>query len=344
MEVKDYLFNRIKTCSHYTLSDEDKKFLETKGIEEFIFRKLTSKKFRKWSQTDTAREALRAVIKYCVSQKKRIRLDFSFGGFKLWRLPTAPEVDWSELFSIAYVCEYVAPILAVYEPGIFIDFSSADIAVTAVNNVPKADVDRYNESFKTLLKTFEVYFPSNLKIDITRLRDLFADEKELIAAVQPYLPQFRKELDANPQYKDELKRGAVQNMQTVDGVEDLSKLSDEEMQKRLKASSEVAEGLYYTPPVVQKNGDDSVWLLATKLVFDAPCVIIGTTKRSTAKFWAGMGVLAREGNSFGDYVITPKQWEQTKDRPHETATVDFVPLKNFKENLIYPEKLDFSKR
>src|SRR3989344_8304454 len=151
MDIHEYLKNRLATCSKYELTDPDKHILNTEGIEEYIYKKLTSKKFRKWSMNDTVQEGVRNVIQYCVSQNKTIRLDFSFGGFKLWRMPTSPEVDWSEFFSLLYVCEYVTPVIAAYKPGIFIDFSSADIAVSAVNNVPREDLDRYFESFKKLL-------------------------------------------------------------------------------------------------------------------------------------------------------------------------------------------------
>ena len=342
MGVEEYLKQKLETCGQYILTDLDRQILDTKGIEEYIFGKLMSKKFRKWAAIPGIQEKVRTIIHYCVSNNKPIQIDFSFGGFKLWRLPTAPEVDWSEFVSIAYTSDYVAPILAAYSPGIFVDFSSADIAVSTVNNVPRADVDCYYASFKKILESFRPHFPRNLTMDITRLRDLFKDEKDFIEQVEPHLETFRKELDADPVFKEELRRGAIQNIQTVHGVEDLSKLSDEEMEEVRIYSSEIAEGLYATAQVQEKWGPDRIFLLATKQKLDIPCIMIGTTRHSSAKFWAGIGVLARDGDGYADFVLTPKQWDDVKDAPHETVKTDLISLKNFGEIRIYPQKFNFS--
>ena len=128
----------------------------------------------------------------------------------------------------------------------------------------------------------------------------------------------------------------------MNGVEDLASLSEAEMEKRRKYSSEIAEGIYSTPQVKKKTGLDSIWLLATKLQFDDPCVMIGTTRHSTAKFWAGIGVLARDADGYADYVLSPKQWNDMKNAQHECVKTSLIPLKKFSEIQIYPQKFNFS--
>lgn len=342
MNVEAYLKHRLETCARYTLTDLDKKLLESEGIEAYIFAKLLSKKYRKWSAPVAVQAKIKDVIHFCVASGKPIRFDFSFGGFKLWRMPTAPEVDWSEFFSLAYYAEYAAPIVAAYEPGVVFDFSSGDIAVTAVNNVPREDVERYHESFKTLLSVFEPTLPANMVMGVSRLRDLFADENEYLQKMDSYLEGFRSALKDNPKYLDEIQRGSLQNYQLINGAEDVTNISSEELQRRRTYSYEVAEGMYDMPEISGKNGPDTISLLATKLELPAPSIIIGTTRSTAAKFWAGLGVLAHNGETFAEYVISPKQWEAIKNQPHETIAIDLISLKNFKEVLVYPNKLNFS--
>ena len=42
-EVQTYLKNKLKNSARYSLSEDDKKIIENLGIEEYIYKKLTSK-------------------------------------------------------------------------------------------------------------------------------------------------------------------------------------------------------------------------------------------------------------------------------------------------------------
>ena len=81
--------------------------------------------------------------------------------------------------------------------------------------------------------------------------------------------------------------------------------------------------------------------MATNLVLPIPMITIGTTKRSIAKFWAGMGVLAQHEDSFAEYVITRKQWGVLQKQLYTTEKVSLVQLKNFREIYVFPKLLTF---
>ena len=343
MEIKEYLQQRIRDCSKYTLTDQDQKLLDKHGIREYIFRKLMSKKFRKWSLPESVQDKIKEEINYCVSNNKPIILNLSYGGSKLWRLPTTPEVDWSEFFYIAYHTQYMASVAKVYKHGIHLDFSSADIAVTTMNNVLRKDVDQYDQSLRELIAVFTPHLPKNMTIGVSRLRDLFDNEQQFIDEGEKLREEARQRFVDDEHYADEFRRGAIQNVQLVGGIEDLSKLSEQELNKIRERSAEIIEAMYGMPQIDGQDSRGWIFLMATNLALDIPMITTGATKHSSAKFWAGLGILARDGDGFAEYVVTPKQWEQIKDKEHETINIDLISLKNFKQILVYPQKFDFTR-
>jgi len=58
--------------------------------------------------------------------------------------------------------------------------------------------------------------------------------------------------------------------------------------------------------------------------------VTGSTKRSYAKFWAGVGVLEKDGNSYAELVLTPKQLETAKFK-WEDIDIPELKGKNFKK-------------
>lgn len=341
MDVHTYIEDRLTKSAEYALTKQDQKIIDAQGIEEFIVRKLLSKKFRKFALPEGVESMIREQVQYCVSSNKPIQLSLSYGGFKLWKLPTAPEVDWSEFFYIAYHLKYMAPIAAAYEPGIALDFSSGDIAVTSVNNVPRVDVDQYYDSLSTLLATFEPHLPSNISLSASRLRGLFESEEEFLEEGEKLRGTAREHFANDAHLADEFERGAIQNVQLVEGNDDLSNATEEKLAVFRARAAEVIYAMYMTPQISGADRKGTINLMATNISLPIPMITTGGTKYSTAKFWAGLGVIARKGDEFADYILTPKQWESLKEQEHETIPFDTIPLKNFKELLVYPKKFEF---
>lgn len=340
MDVKNYLENQIKKSGHYELTEQDNKLLE-KGVEDFIFRKLMSKKFRKWSLPEAVQKMIREDIADRVKNQKPIKLTLAYGGFKLWRLTSSPEVDWSEFFYIAYHLKYMAPIAATYKPGIHLEFSSGDIAVTTMNNVPREDVDRYDASMRTMVEVFTPHLPENISIGVSRLRDLFDSEETFIYEGEKLRESARKAFTEDNHLAEEFRLGALQNIQLEGGREDISHLSEAGLADYRARASEIVFAMYEMPQIAAIGDDEGINLMATNIDLPIPMITTGCSKYSTAKFWAGLGVLAENNDSYADYVLTPKQWDKLKDQPHETMPVDLVPLDNCKEILVYPKKFSF---
>lgn len=332
MEVNKYLKNRLESCSHYELTDADKEYLEKRGINDFIYQKLTSKKFRKWQIDESSEAWVKKAIKINIDKNEPIKFVFPFGGYKLWRLPATPEVDWAEFFTISYYTNYLAPILKVYESGAELIFSSDDYIVERMNNVSKEDTDAYFNSFKKLTGKFSKYFPVNLKIDIVRLCDEFQDkskfenfEKELAENVKHFSDEYNNQ---DPVKAEKMYKSSELNIK-MDGLEKWCDLSEEEQKEKLKM------GVIYhhaycglTDRKIYDRAEDKIVLFTTQI---SNSIAIGTTKASITKFWTGVGVLEKHGSDFKDRILSPQQLIDLDMSKVEVVLSDLISLKNFKD-------------
>ena len=176
-QVKWYLENQLKKCTSYDLSVNDNDILSRFSLSEFIFQKVTSKKFRKWSIDKETKQAIRKALSINLIRNKPIQFTFPWGGYKLWNLPSAPKIDWAEFFAISFYCKFVAPILQVYKPGVEFHFVSDDAVIELMDNIPKNETKIYLKSFDSLLDHFRKYFPNNMKMDIVRVADFYTKEE-----------------------------------------------------------------------------------------------------------------------------------------------------------------------
>src|SRR3989338_1872494 len=164
MSLKEFLISRLQNPSGYQLSEEESKTIKYEGIQEFIYKKLTSTKFRKTSVDPDSEKQVKNAIKLNVESNSPIKFTYPFGGYKIWRVPSYPAVDWAEFMVISYVLRYVAPILRAYKPGVEICFSSDDVVLERMDNYPREALDLYVSTFKALVGDFNKQAPYNLKL------------------------------------------------------------------------------------------------------------------------------------------------------------------------------------
>ncbi len=336
MTIQEHLEDRLKNTSKYTPSNEDSKIIKYEGIETFIYRKLTSTKFRKTSVDSDSEKRVKKAIHLNVSNNSPIKLTYPFGAYKIWRVPTYPKVDWAEFLTISYVCRYVAPILAAYKPGAEITFSSDDVVIELIDNYPRKDLDAYVSSFRELLAAFGNYFPENLKVelkqvvpDIYSLSDYNKELKELFSIL--------KATGLSEERKVKLRKAFEFNFQRK-GKDDLT--SDLDYQKALDDLMIYSEVyLQLTKRRAFVRGEDKVVLFSQKI---PNALDIGSTSVSKAKFWVGMGVLEQAEGKFYDRIMTPKQWEENKTKVKWVNT-SLIALPNFEKIPVFNERFNFLK-
>lgn len=334
MTAQEYIQSELQHCTNYVLSDIDNAQIEKLGIEGFIYTKLTSKKFRKWAVDESSvKQAMRA-IRLNVSAGKPIQFRYPFGGYKLWRMPSSPEVDWAEFFSIAYYSKYLAPIAAAYEPGIEFVFASDDMIIERMDNVPVANTDAYFDSFKTLLEQFRHHFPDNFKIDIVRIGDLYDDKEAMEQELAINVERFKKEYatTVDPTKKQKMLTTSELNVQW-NGAKDLTKLSEVEKRDVIEMGPVYHDAYCALSKRREFNrGEDKIVIFTTVI---PNAIVVGTTKSSVTKYWTGFGVLEADGNGFKAKIISPTQLQQLEGKRCELVVTNLFDLRNFKDIRVY---------
>ncbi len=291
------------------------------SLEDAIYAKVMSKKFRKVAPGEPAVRLTKEAIRLFVAEKKPIRIIQMFGGNKLWRFEEAPEIDWAELFSLTYFVQWARYIASVYEYGVHFEYFSQDICVETMNNVPLTQTQKYHESFGELLRFVAPYLPKNVTVTYTRLYDLYDSpddyRRELEEGKKVILNKYEGKL---PVLTDAMKAATELNVQLKPG-QDSDPLWREKVEFEHQAIFETK--------TLKKICEDpyKIWTCPT---YYEDCVVTGSTKRSFAKFWAGVGALVPDGEKYAELVITPKQLE-TMSFKWEDISIPGLNSRNFKK-------------
>lgn len=342
--VQIYLENKLKNSSRYSLSNEDKILIKQVGVEEFMYKKLTSKKYRKWALSPDQITKIRSIIHDRVLHNLPILFTYPFGGYKLWRLSVTPEVDWAEFFSIAYFFEYLAPIAAGYSPGFEFQLISDEVIIERMNNIPKSDTDLYTQTFQTLLVEFQKYTPNNAKIELKLVRDLYTPEKfELeLAKLIP------KDIDVEWENQPDIKKVRRLKMSAMnikmEGKEKWNVLSEDEQNKLVKKGSVIHDAYISLPRrVALAKGPDKIIIFAFSIP-GIPCIAIGSTKSSANKFWTGIGVLEQKGEVLKEKILSPTQVEKVELLKSEKINVRLFSLQNLQTIQVFKESVSFDNK
>lgn len=308
------------------------------NVEEQLFRLLTRKPYRKWKVSDTYSSEIKKQITFCVASGQPLTPVWFFGGYKLWSLVSSPEPDWAEFFSIAYFLEYVAPVAALYAPGVKFEFWTAHASIMKrQSNIPDKVCTEYRKAFETILQCFRSFLPRNVTIELHSFAEQYPDEAEYSRELEAHIADVVKQYETawSPELKERKAKTSRMNIQW-NGDEDWTTLSETEREEKIRMGPIVHDG-YCRLRGVQDGvrGPGRFDLSATPL--PSGSIPIGMTKTSVTKFWTGFGVLERRADGFADRILSPKQLESVESVEHETVPVDLVPLKNFKTIRVYPE-------
>jgi len=334
MTPQDYIRAELEHCAEYKLTAEDRVLLGKQGIEAFIYTKLTSKKFRKWAIDESSEQQAKRAIQLSISQSKPLQFRYPFGGYKLWRMPSSPEVDWAEFFAIAYYCRYLAPIVAAYKPGLEFLFASDDVIIERMDNVPVDDTNAYFNSFKKLLSEFQKHFPANFKMDIVRIADLYDDKATMERELAVNIAKAKRfyVADADETKKRKMYTTSELNIRW-DGAKDLTKLSDVEKRSVVEMGPVYHDAYCALSKRHEFNrGDDKIVIFTTVI---PNAIAVGTTKTSVTKYWTGFGILEHGKGNLQPRIVSPSQLEALEGTQFELVPTNMFRLKNFRDIKVY---------
>ncbi|MFA6392116.1 MAG: hypothetical protein WCW66_05225 [Patescibacteria group bacterium] len=343
MDPNEYLKGKLETCAQTELRPVDREFFKLYGVQDFIYRMLMLKKFRKWKTSDEYAGEIKKSITYAVAKNEPFELSWFFGGYKLWRFPSAPLVDWAELFTISYLVEYASMIAKVYEPGIKIVFWAAHPSVMKLqSNIPENDCQEYRDSFDNLLSIIHPYLPINLKVELKSFESLYPNNGEYQAELNQMIMDVENEYKNGwtAERKDKKNASSILNIQWQ-GAENWESLSSDEKEEKIRRGPIVHDGYCRLSKISQAvRGLGKVDLTATPI--PGGSIAVGTSASSVTKFWTGFGVLEKRGDEYVERILSPQQLESVKEMPHEKIKSNIVPLKNFEEIWIFNNEINFS--
>lgn len=340
-----YLSGLINSFPSYSLSKEDKKLIDKGNIAQWIFHKIIRKRFRKTNINDQTKSEIFTKISNCIKKKKPLHFIVCFGGYKHFWNPSYPEIDWAEVFNIRFMCEYFAPLITVYTPGVQLDYSSDDVIISRMDNYPKKSLDSYARSFENLLSLFSPVFPPNFKISYVRAKNQY-DEKKLYKKIDHIFQKYKNRFNKmNPHQR--LDHGFYRSSRNImwDGDQNLTELSENEKKQKIE-ESKIIEDAYYESDFSLRGeyltGNNHIpvvlsWGLAQDV--RGSILTLGSTHGSTVDFWTGRGILEDRGNQLIRRIVSRNQYNNIKNRLVNYKTTHTF-LKNLNQIEIFPGILE----
>ncbi|HYK08779.1 MAG TPA: hypothetical protein VEW42_04755, partial [Candidatus Eisenbacteria bacterium] len=154
-----------------------------------------------------------------------------------------------------------------------------------------------------MLEFVKPYLPENIVFKYTRHYDLFENPDDYYKEIEEAKKEILKQNNGRlPELTDVMKATTELNVKLKPG-QDSDPLWREKVELQHQA-------IFITPTLKKASGDPTkIWTCPT---YYSDSVVTGSTKRSYAKFWAAVGALQKEGESYAELVLTPKQLEEAK--------------------------------
>lgn len=297
---------------------------DKRQILQFLSR-LLSAKFSGSKQSDNMILLLMDKLIYSFENKKPIIFVFGFGGYKNYNSPSFPEVDYSELFHMKYMTEFLWPIITTYKYGVIFEYESEEISIH-FNNVPQETTDKYTISFKKLLDYFvnKVEEQNGVKLDykLVMARDMY-DPKDLYKKMEEYYPSMLDKFNklSNEEKEIWLKRARTNFL--INGTEDYSNISTEELNHKIieaRVNNECFLAADYDLRIDFWERMNAISLFGTW--GKTPCASptdgglhLKSTRSSNTDFWIGTGVfkLDENNNILEELILSHIQYNDKKD-------------------------------
>ena len=131
------------TLARLTSPPQDPPIPIAPSTAEAIVQCIAARPWRR-SAVDRATAADMATkVNRAVAAGEPIEFSLPFGGYRGWHLPSAPDLDWAEVFWIDYLRSFGQRIAAMHPPGVRISLSYVGGVMGWVNQLPQEDQTRY---------------------------------------------------------------------------------------------------------------------------------------------------------------------------------------------------------
>lgn len=114
----------------------DHTLIEHKIAKDDIVRLILEKPWRRTAVSNETCLDIEDKVSLAVRSGRPIEFSVPFGGYKSWRLPAFPHVDWAEIFWIDYLRSFAERISSLYAPGVVFYLTYVGGVLGWVNNLP----------------------------------------------------------------------------------------------------------------------------------------------------------------------------------------------------------------
>lgn len=333
-KIEQYIESLLTVFPEYAVTEEDEGKIK-KDKAQWITGKLLRKKFRKAKVADSTREDILHKIKTSIEENKPLHLIICFGGYKHFWNPSFPEVDWAELFNLAFMADYVAPILKVHSPGVILDYESEDVIMPLIDNYPEESLNAYAKSFQELILVYSKKIPANFKINYIRSQEQY-DTSRLFVRLKEMLPEKTKQWDTLSQEEKGKRLHRTPRSIMWKGREDWTILNDREKRQKMEISKITNETYYEADAEFRGDyftGDNHIpivlsWGLCEENILN--WLTLGSTYSSLVDFWTGRGIIENRKERFVPKVVSQGQYSKIRGKFKKIDTLKFVSLKKLK--------------
>jgi len=310
IDTNQYLNDILNKFKEYSISDEDKKVIK-RDLIGFITQKLFRKKFRKQKLVDSTAADITNRIKLSIENNNPIHIVIFFGGYKHFWNPSGSEVDWAEVFSFDFLSDWVSAIVAVYKPGVLIEFVSEDWVLERMNNYDPKDLQKYCDSFAKLIELFNKKTPNNLTFKFTKLGDKF-DKEKMLQELETKIPAGYDRWNSLSEEEKQIELKRSQRSVILKDGEGIDRVIE----------SRIAELAYYeVEEEACFSGDylsnpEHIYIsfsfgLSGDNIFN--WIVLGSTHASTVDFWVGRGILETREDGFVNRIVSKEQYAKIKN-------------------------------
>lgn len=307
MTTANFLTQLIKNRNEYILTESDRKTIQREGIKKFIINVLNSSKYRAQATSEDYLKKVVDKIDLCVNCQVPIHLTLPFGATKNPYLPTAPGIDWAEVFNIAYLREYLAPIARAYKYGILLEYISVGVFEERVNRIPQKDINLYDRQFASLLRFYQKYLPKNFKLIYSRVTDK-VPAKEAIRRIDLKIADLRRNWNNQ---SHEIRDRKILRAQRNCVYDPKAKNAP-----TILLSSALGHDAFCSECWTTENApwDEKDMITLGHNYTIGWAIHVRSARGSSVNFWSGMGALIKRGKEYIPTVLSPKQLGEFKSK------------------------------
>jgi len=315
MDVNTFVKSYIENKADYVLTEEDKKTTEFEGLSTFIYKKLNSSKYRASATAEDYVQKIKDKIDLCLNHEIPIHISLPFGATKNPHLPTAPAIDWAEVFNLGYMREYLKPIAAAYKHGVILEYVSVAVFEEKTNRIPIRDTDIYEKQFRALSDFYRSYLPGNFELRLSRVEDTISRDR-INTLMDKKMNELRRKW--NKQTPDEINQKIFRAKRNC-----IYDPADPNASEILTESALGHDSFCSECWTTELAPWDKKYMITLGHTYTAGWAIhVRSAPGSTINFWSGIGVLSTRGEEYVPTVLSLNQYGNYK-KEITNVKVDF---------------------